>query len=222
MPGNEWLDDEADGDETAAEGEPLEVMLDQPCQACGERTVFNTIVTLRLPHFGKAVQTAFRCSSCGFKHSDVIMLENRGPTRCELFVNSREALNSRVLRSNSGTIRVPEIGTDIEPATASESFVSNVEGVLERICRVIRMVKSDSELDVYERCEAMLQRIDRMKDGAEPFHIVIDDPYGNSAIIGRGVSVTRLGEKEASLLETGEMSFNFRTIAPDGHNEDDA
>ena len=173
MPGNEWLDDEDGGDATTVEGEPLEVMLDQACQFCGERTVFNTIVTLRLPHFGKAMQTMYRCSSCGFRHSDVIMLENRGPTRCELYVDSSEALNSRVLRSNSGTIRVPEIGADIEPATASESFVSNVEGVLERICRVIRMVKSDSELDVYERCEAILRRLDRMKEGAEPFHMCI-------------------------------------------------
>ena len=221
MPGNEWLDDEDGGDATTVEGEPLEVMLDQACQSCGERTVFNTIVTLRLPHFGKAMQTMYRCSSCGFRHSDVIMLENRGPTRCELYVDSSEALNSRVLRSNSGTIRIPEIGTDIEPATASESFVSNVEGVLERICRVIRMVKSDSELDVYERCEAILRRLDRMKEGAEPFHIVIDDPYGNSAIVGRGVSVTGLGEKEAALLETGEINFNFKPAVPDAHNEDE-
>ncbi len=216
MPEEKLPDD--GGEVTIADGEPLEIRLDQPCQICGETSVFNTTVTLRLPHFGNALQTTYHCTSCGFRHSDVIMLENRGPIRCELFVNSEALLNSRVLRSNSGTIRVPEIGAVIEPATSSESFVSNVEGVLDRIGGVINVVKSGSEPDVCERCETLLGKIERMREGREHFHIVIEDPYGNSAIMARDVSVTRLSENEASALVAGEITFDLLSESQDNRN----
>ncbi len=206
-------DNDADRNATLHEGEPMETRLDIPCHVCGEKNVLNISVTLRLPHFGNALQMTHLCTSCGFRHSDVIMLENRGPMRCELFVNTAELLNSRVLRSNSGTIRVPEIGAVIEPAAASDSFVSNVEGVLDRIVEVVKLVSSDSELDVYERCSALLGKIDRMREGREKFHLVIDDPYGNSAILGDGVSVRKLSEKETSVLETGEMTLDSGHIS---------
>ncbi len=200
-----------DGDRTrdvaVTYGEPVEAKLDVPCLICGTGSVLNASLPLYLPHFGNALQTTFRCTSCGFRHSDIIMLENRGPTRYDLFVNDVEALSSKVVRSNSGTIRLPEIGAIIEPGGSSESFISNVEGVLNRIARAISLIKSDAGHELSNKCEAMLQRIERMKQGSEQFHLVLDDPYGNSAIVGRHVTIGRLSGTDASDLETGGMSF---------------
>jgi zinc finger protein len=205
------------GDENRSivENGPIEVFVDLPCIACAERKVVNTLTPLSLPFIGKALQTSFICTSCGFKHSDIIILENRGPRRFELLVDSPAALNSRIVRSNSGTIRIPEIGLGIEPGTASESFVSNVEGVLDRVSEVVMIVRRDAELDIFEKCESLLGKISRMKEGNEPFHLVIEDPYGNSAIIGSGVTVTVLDEEEAHLLPTGETTFNIRSGSSD-------
>ncbi len=197
------------------DGEPVKVFVDLPCIACTEKKVVNTLISLSLPFIGKAMQTTFVCTSCGFKHSDIIILENRGPRRFELLVDSIGALNSRVVRSNSGTIRIPEIGVCVEPGTASESFVSNVEGVLDRVLEVVTIVKRDAELDIFEKCESLLERMARMKDGNEPFHLVVEDPYGNSAIIGDGVSVTELDENQARFLQTGETTFDISSVGPD-------
>ncbi|MEM3851464.1 MAG: ZPR1 zinc finger domain-containing protein [Methanomassiliicoccales archaeon] len=196
----DWPDDDS-----LISGSPVEIRLDNPCAACGKRTVLNIIVNLRLPIIGNAVQTTYICESCGFKHSDVIMLENRGPLRYEAFVE--HDLSLRVIRSNSGTLRIPELGVHIEPGVASESFVTNAEGVLERVEGVVRALRVGAEKDVCEKCDRLLETISSMREGAIPFHIIVEDPYGNSALIGQGVTVTHLTDEEASSLSTGEMSF---------------
>jgi len=64
---------------------------------------------------------------------DTLILAQRSPVHYEMKVKSVEDLDARVVRSTSGTIRIPELGIDIEPGAASESFVSNIEGVIERV-----------------------------------------------------------------------------------------
>jgi zinc finger protein len=210
---SEDLMDEKEGDEgSVIQGKPVEIRLDNPCIACGKKSVVNVIANLDLPMLGKAVQTTYMCEACGYRHSDVIMLENRGALRFEAFIEREEDLSIRVIRSNSGTLRIPELGVDIEPGIASESFISNAEGVLERVADVIRILRIDAEADICEKCDALLETIQRMKDGISPFHIIIDDPYGNSALVGRTVTITKLSEEEAEELKTGEMTFSTGTF----------
>ena len=57
--------------------------------------------------------------------------------RYELDVDGLDDLNSRVIRSTSGTIRIPELGIDVEPGSISDSYVTNIEGVLDRILKVV-------------------------------------------------------------------------------------
>lgn len=200
-------------------GPPMEVELDQPCISCGRKTVVNTVTSLNLPYLGAAMQTTFVCRSCGFRHSDLIALENKGALRHEVDVKNVDDLSMRVIRSNSGTIRVPELGVNIEPGLASESFISNAEGVLDRIADVIGILMKDAELDVHERCTVLLSEIEKMKNGDMAFHLVIEDPYGNSAIIGDDVKVTDLSEEEVDKLQKGEMTYDFKPVAVDGEKE---
>ena len=196
-------------------GPPIEVKMDQPCISCGRKTVVNTVTNLNLPYLGAAMQTTFICSSCGFRHSDLIALENKGALRHEVDVKTLDDLNMRVIRSNSGTIRVPELGVNIEPGLASESFISIAEGVLDRITDVIGILMKDAELDVHERCTALLSEIEKMKNGEMGFHLFIEDPYGNSAIIGDGVKVTDLSEEEVENLQKGEITVDYKPVAID-------
>lgn len=200
------MDEEGDG--SIVKGQPVEIRLDNPCVVCRKNTVVNVIANLELPMFGRAVQTTYICESCGYRHSDVIMLENRGPLRFEAAIEKAEDLSLKVVRSNSGTLRIPELGVDMEPGMASESFITNAEGVLERVASVLRIVRRGAEADVCEKCDNLLLSIERMKEGTLPFHIIIDDPYGNSALLGNSVTVTKLSDEEAEALSTGELTLD--------------
>ena len=65
-----------------------------------------------------------------------------------LVVDNSEKCLARVVRSSSGTIRIPDLDLEVSPGGSSSGFVSNIEGVINRfedaigsIIRGIRMTR---------------------------------------------------------------------------------
>ena len=85
----------------------------------------------------------------------------------------------------NGIISIPELGVQVDPGPACEGFVSNVEGVLNRIDAVIASVSRWTE-DPQELENAGHLRIwiEQVKEGKRSVTLRIDDPTGNSAILG--------------------------------------
>ena len=102
------------------------------CPACGIEGVAKSIMKeIEIPHFGNVLETSIQCPSCGFKHNDIIALEQNDPAKYVLEIN-RNNLSIRVVRSQSATVSIPEIGVKVEPGPKSEGYVTNVEGMLTR------------------------------------------------------------------------------------------
>jgi zinc finger protein len=122
-------------------------------------------------------------------------------------VRSTDDLDARVVRSTSGTIRIPELGIEIEPGPASESFISNVEGVLERVEEILDMVTRWGEEDKTARALELLSTIEKTRAGEYEITLVIEDPLGNSAIIAENAVSRKLADDEAAILKTGMIVF---------------
>ena len=101
-----------------------------------------------IPYFGEVMYITAKCQ-CSFRFADTMILSSKEPMRYELSIESPEDLDSRVIRSTSGTIRIPEMGIIIEPGTVSDSYVTNIEGVLQRVKEVLitasKWVQEDEE-----------------------------------------------------------------------------
>lgn len=117
-----------------------------------------------IPFFGEILLISANCS-CGFKYADTLILGQREPVRYEMRIQESEDLNARVIRSSSGTIRIPELGIDVEPGPASESYVSNIEGVLCKIKEVVGMVSRWDEEEKRRRAEEILLELEKVKAG---------------------------------------------------------
>ena len=117
---------------------------------------------------------------CGFRHSDTILLTQKEPVRFTLQVTSIEDLDARVIRSSSGTIRIPELGVDIEPGFASESYISNVEGVLDRIEGVVGFA-TRSAREAGKPGEHQKGRRDPGEDQPCPKRPVSSDPHSRGS-----------------------------------------
>ncbi len=172
------------------------------CPACGKE--LNVITAIYdTPYFGKILLTSINCQ-CGFKHSDSFSAQIRDPVRFKLEI-SKKTLFSKIVRSASGTIRIPELGLAMEPGPASQGFITNVEGVLIRFQEIVEMAKrwnSDNQKAV-ERCELILDRLKNAIEGNENLTLILEDPYGNSAIIDDGVFMEKLDHNEMKELKTG-------------------
>ncbi|UZE92802.1 MAG: ZPR1 zinc finger domain-containing protein [Methanosarcinales archaeon] len=183
------------------------------CPMCGEELVFRWRPD-EIPYFGEIMHISATCK-CGFKHADTLILGVQEPVRYELIVSSSEDLDTRVIRSTSGTIRIPELGIDVEPGPASESFVTNIEGVLERIKDIVKMTRKWTEDDVkLKRIDEVLGTIEGAKSGDAQLTIIIEDPLGNSAILSERATHRSLTKEEISKLKTGMVVLDVSKKGP--------
>lgn len=181
------------------------------CPVCSSQMDFNW-ETQDIPHFGDAMIIAGVCC-CGYRHSDTILLSQKEPARYTLTVSSMEDLDSRVIRSSSGTIRVPELGINVEPGPASEAYVSNVEGVLDRIRGIVefatRSASEAGDLEGTERGNQILEDINMALRGQYNLTMIIEDPLGNSAIDSEKAVRSALTEEEIAGLKTGMILLDI-------------
>jgi len=151
------------------------------CPYC-EREIQYLYQTENIPFFSDILIVSGRCE-CGYRHADTMVLSEAEPARWEIQVDGPEDLMARVVRSASAAIRIPELGVEIDPGPACEGFVSNVEGVLDRIEDVVTGVLVWAEGEERENALALKERIGLAREGSVPFTLTIEDPTGNSAIV---------------------------------------
>jgi zinc finger protein len=134
-----------------------------------------------------------------------MILAQKEPTRCELKIEKEEDLNCRVIRSISGTIRIPELGIVVEPGNVSDSYVTNVEGLLCRVRDVVETAIKWSEDDPEKEAagKKILERLNDTLSSKANLTVIMEDPLGNSTIISERASCSNLTSEEASALKTG-------------------
>ncbi|HLE46370.1 MAG TPA: ZPR1 zinc finger domain-containing protein [Thermoplasmata archaeon] len=192
-----------------------DVALAAPCPMCGAANLRMRSLSIDIPYFGEALQTTVVCEACGFRHADVLLAREGPPTRHVLRVTRPSDLTARIVRSSSGTIRIPEIGGLLEPGLRSEGFVSNAEGVLHRFRDILGFLSRNADSPAARRrAEASRATLDRMIEGEAPFTIILDDPFGNSAILHDTAEVRPLTDEEVRGLKTGVFTVELRRGTP--------
>ena len=197
--------------------------VDIPCPIChvgGE--VYMIAHIDEIPYFGEHTQVTVMCHSCGWKQTDFIPAEGKKAGCWSLIVKNQNHLKSRVVRSSSCTIRIPELDLQVNPGSNATGYVSNVEGVINRFVEVINMVlrdlqneisaklidtetvNLDSSLKEIEQLESLLDRLTRIgQDDCQPFTLELLDPHGHSMIIDESASERELSDEEIISLPTG-------------------
>jgi len=166
------------------------------CPACGSEI---QIVHHRLdiPHYPDLLLVSITCGACGYRHVDTIILGEGDPVQWTVRIEEPEDLSIRVVRSTTGTIEIPELGLAVEPGTACEGFVTNIEGVLDRFQQAVGAVLANPESE--EERKAALQVLEKIGAGREvafPFTVIIKDPAGNSALISEKAEKMLLDQSE--------------------------
>ncbi|MGB9635993.1 MAG: ZPR1 zinc finger domain-containing protein [Thermoplasmata archaeon] len=168
------------------EGCDFGVFVDIPCPSCGKKKVSMHTTLLDIPYVGTCIQSTIICKDCGYKSSDVSPVENRGAVKIEFVIEKPEDLDARVVKSSKAKIIFKELGVEIVPGPESETYISNVEGILRRFEDVLENIRpslSGKELAKYYDIK---ERIERIIAGTEKLTVVIEDPTGISAIIREG------------------------------------
>jgi len=183
------------------------------CPVCnGSRTAESTTKTSNIPHFGEILDTSIICRACGYKHNDVICLEQKEPAKYILAIN-KDTLQSRVVRSQSATVSIPELGLKVEPGPKSLGYISNVEGVIVRFEeRVKQALAIFDDEESQKNGLAILKKLTLLTNGEINATLIIEDPFGQSNIMDINVKKEPLTEKELKHLKTGFTIFEESSL----------
>ena len=164
--------------------------------------------TEEIPYFGEIMESTIKCVECGFKHSDIICLEVKEPVRYVLKINKNK-LKVRVVKSQSATINIPELGLKVEPGPQSQGYVSNVEGVLERFEKAVKTALSWAEEEESKKnAEKILEDMEKVKNGNKTVTLIIEDPFGHSLIEDEKAMKEKLSEDDIRNLKTGFINID--------------
>jgi zinc finger protein len=165
------------------------------CPSCNEANLLMRSMLYSIPFFNELAMFSMECPSCNFSHNDVFSAEQRKPARFTLYVDTLALLRARVVRSGSGTFRLPEFGIDVEPGPTAESFITNVEGVLQRTMSVVETaIRFADQPEEKAKGAEILENMNRAIEGDFHFTLVIEDPAGVSGIIPDDLSQVKYEE----------------------------
>jgi len=159
------------------------VLEGQTCPACNKPTLTLTEAENEVPYFGKMFVFSMSCSECNYHKADVEAAEKHDPAKWTVEISEPNDMKIRIVKSSSGSVKIPFV-TTIEAGPASNGYVTNVEGILNRVKRILEGLRDNAE-DKSERKKAknILKKLQKVVFGEEKLKIIIEDPEGNSAII---------------------------------------
>jgi zinc finger protein len=163
---------------------PQEVLSGEQCPFCNEKTLVLMDMKKEIPYFGTCFIFSMDCSNCGYHKADIESEKEQEPSKYSLDIDSEKDMTIRIVKSSNATIKLPHVG-EIVPGASSNGYVTNVEGILNRMVKQLETVRDneEEEEDTRKKAKNMIKKLHRVIWGQEKQKLIIEDPTGNSAII---------------------------------------
>ncbi len=170
----------------------IDVVTGEICPVCLQKSLALTEREQEIPYFGRVFLFSMTCNGCKFHKADIECADAREPARYSIAVSGPDDMSIRVVKSGQASVKIPYVA-DIEPGEASNGYVTNIEGILQRVKRQVEVIRDTEEDDVaVQKAKSMIKKINRCVWGEEKLRIIIEDPTGNSAIISDKAVIQKL------------------------------
>ncbi len=165
----------------------------QKCPMCGKNTLTMIEDKIEVPYFGKCFIFSMKCSSCEYNVSDLEAEEKKEPSKYTIETSSEKDMKIRIVKSSRATVKIPSLKIKITPGPASIGYISNIEGLLDRIKKILESQR-DNEDDpkIKKSAKNLLKKLWKITLGDLKAKIIIEDKSGNSAIISNKAKVEKL------------------------------
>ena len=138
----------------------MEKLEKQPCPFCHKNALILAQEETDIPFFGKTFVFSMDCSNCKYHKSDVESAELKDPVKIVFTVESQKDLNVRVVKSAAATVKIPQMRMDVRPGPASDGFITNIEGILNRFEKIIEEQRDSAEDDkVKKHAKNLLKKL---------------------------------------------------------------
>ena len=155
----------------------------EPCPLCHEKSLILAERETEVPYFGKVYLFSMTCNNCKYHKADVEATEQKEPVKYEFEISNEDDMKVRVVKSSEATVKLPHIAS-ISPGPAAQGYVTNIEGILNRVKYQIEAAKEmEEDEEDKKKAKNLLKKLLNITWGKEKQKLIIEDPSGNSAII---------------------------------------
>ncbi len=156
---------------------------DQLCAFCSAKKATLREEEIDVPYFGRVFVLTMECNACSTRQSDVEPAEEKEACRYAFEVTSTDDLNVKIVKGGEAIVKIPRIIT-MEPGPVSEGYVTNIEGLLERVKKIIQSAAETEDDDqAKKKAKNLIKKLNKILVGRESIKIIIEDKTGHSAII---------------------------------------
>jgi zinc finger protein len=156
------------------------------CPSCQEGIIDITRNLYDLPDGDKMLILKFECNICTFHKNDIIPLTtNMEPGIITLQITNEDDLKSKIYRSPTGKLEIPELDLIVEPGPRADFYYTNVEGILFRFEKAVLVYRNNLKKDDPElkEIEQVLEDLKEAINGKLNFTLKVTDNGGGSYII---------------------------------------
>jgi len=156
------------------------------CPSCSKGNIILFKTVYDLPDKDKMLIVKFECNNCGFYTNDIIPVTTRmEPGLMTLKITNENDLKSKIYRSPTGKLEIPELDLKVDPGPSADFYYTNVEGILFRFEQAVKIYYNSLEDGNLEKSEIRdtLEDLKEAIKGNLEFTLKISDSGGGSYII---------------------------------------
>jgi zinc finger protein len=158
------------------------------CMSCGANGM-TRLMLHKIPYFRELIIASFCCEECGERNNEVSFGGEIQPQGCvyDLLVTSQRDLDRQIIKSDSACVRIPELDFEI-PSSTQKGEINTIEGFLRNAAKNLSMYQDERMAQMPETgivVAMVILGLNQMADGQKsrlPFHLILDDPAGNSYV----------------------------------------
>jgi len=174
----------------------MEILKNQQCPACGKKKLELKEEDKDVNGFGKVYVMSMNCEDCDFSKCDIESEEEKDGSSQTITIDSEKDMKIGIIRSSSGTVKVPQIRMKIDAGENSEGFITDVAGLIGKFEGIVEKERDSAEdPSAKKSAKNLLKKLWKIKLGDVPVKITIEDPTGNSAIISDKVEIKKIKKK---------------------------
>ena len=167
------------------EGPNKEEKFSFKCPSCNNGVITIDKIEYDLPDSDKMLIIKFECDNCNYHKNDIIPMTTRmDPGVMTLKILAENDLKSKIYRSPTGKLEIPELELIVEPGPRADFYYTNVEGILFRFEEAVSIYKNNLETNdpQFNEIEEILGDLEKAINGELKFTLIITDPGGGSYI----------------------------------------
>ena len=161
------------------------------CPSCSDGMIRIHQAIYDLPDKEKMLILKFECDKCNYSKNDIIPIETKmEPGIMSLKVENEQDLKSKIYRSSSGKLEIPELELIVEPGPSAKFYYTNVEGILFRFEEAVSIYHNtlkDGDPETKD-IDDILEDLQKAMEGKLQFTLIITDPIGGSYIVPQDTS----------------------------------